>query len=135
MPARPDSGGTLNGARILIVDDEFVIAADLEFLFGDAGASVAVRTTLSAALEAARSDEFTAALLDIRLGTESSEPVADVLASRGIPFLFFSGQSVPDGMRAKFPNVRSLLKPARFGDLLSATAELLNERPRTAPPD
>lgn len=124
-----DRSDALRGCKILIVDDEFLIAADIEYLFSDAGAEVAVTTTLPGALAAAAAQGLNAALLDLRLGNESSEPVADLLIERGIPFLFFSGQSLPEAMRQKFPRVRCLLKPVGFRDLLGAAAGLLGQSP------
>lgn len=115
----------LEGARILVVDDEFMIASSVSYLLGDAGASVAVTTTLPDALKAASTENLSAALLDIRLGRGTSEPVADVLARRGVPFLFFSGMGVPDALREKFPAVRALPKPMGFHALLSAIVALL----------
>ncbi|HZP64798.1 MAG TPA: response regulator [Rudaea sp.] len=116
------------GVRILIVDDEFMIAADIQWMLSDAGAEVAVTTSLSAALDVVRNEHVSAALLDVRLGNDTSEPVADLLAAKGIPFLFFSGVSLPCRMRAKFPDARTLVKPVAFCELLSATADLVASR-------
>lgn len=128
MQTSADASRPLGGAYILIVDDEFLIASDVEFLFSDAGARVHLSATLADALAAARAEPFSAALLDIRLGIEFSEAVADTLLARGIPFLFFSGQSIPEHMRVKFPQARLLLKPMGFHELVGAVIELLRGR-------
>jgi CheY-like chemotaxis protein len=115
----------LEGAQILVVDDEFLIASDLETLFSAAGARVEITTTLFSALGAARFDNLSAALLDVRLGQATSAPVADVLEKRGIPFLFFSAYALSNEMRARFPQARALFKPLNIGNLLNAVEGLL----------
>ena len=71
---------------------------------------------------------MTVALLDIRLGKQTSESVAHVLARRGIPFLFFSGQPVPESMRAQFAHTPALAKPLAIQSLLQAMDEVVNAR-------
>lgn len=78
--------------RILIVEDEMLVAMLLEDVVGDLGHEVvgpAMR--LEAALEAAEREEFDLAILDINLAGKPSFPVAERLAARGIPFMFASG--------------------------------------------
>jgi DNA-binding NtrC family response regulator len=120
--------GALKDASILIVDDEFLIALNLEMLFFDKGARVSVATTLSSALDIALSDSFCAALLDFRLGHQTSEQVATVLSRRGIPFLFFSGHSIPASLRTRFPHAPTLSKPSGIQQLLGAAEELVRSR-------
>ncbi|WP_306916366.1 response regulator [Rhizobium mesoamericanum] len=77
--------------RILIVEDEFLIATDLAQTLRDEGYAIAgpvpsVREALMLIDEGA----VAAAVLDIHLNDEHSYPVADQLAHRGIPFLFLT---------------------------------------------
>lgn len=118
----------LKDANILIVDDEYLIALNLEMLFFDKGARVSVATTLSSALDVALSDSFCAALLDFRLGRQTIEPVANVLARRGIPFLFFSAHPIPVGLRARYPGAPTLRKPTGIQQLLGAAEELVRSK-------
>jgi len=78
--------------RILIVEDEMLVAMLIEDTIADLGHEVvgpAMR--LEAALETAAKDDFDFAILDINLAGKTSFPVADCLAERGIPFMFASG--------------------------------------------
>ncbi len=79
-------------ARILIVEDEMLVAMLVEDVVLDLGHQVvgpAMR--LEEALSATEVEEFDFAILDINLAGKQSFPVADRLASRGIPFMFASG--------------------------------------------
>lgn len=111
MDARSEQDQPLRGMRILIADDEFLIAAVLEDVFSEAGAEIVSAATLADALEGAQGASLSAAVLDVRLGRQTTEAVADVLTSRGVPFIFYSGQALPDRMRDKYPHARVLLKP------------------------
>ena len=79
-------------ARILIVEDEMLVAMLIEDVLGDLGHDVvgpAMR--LDTALAAADGEDFDFAILDINLAGKQSFPVADRLVARGIPFMFASG--------------------------------------------
>ena len=102
----------LQGMRILVADDEFLIAVLIEEILRDAGAEIITAATLSAALKTANDEPLSAALLDVRLGRQTTEEVADVLAKRAVPFVFYSGQALPSRMREKHPNARLLNKPS-----------------------
>jgi DNA-binding NtrC family response regulator len=115
----------LKDSRILVADDEFMIAADLEFVLRDAGADVRLAATLDEALRSATDDELSGALLDVRLGTTSSLHVAEKLTERKIPFLFFSGQVLPPEISTKFPQARTLVKPVDYGTVLDAISQML----------
>ena len=125
MPAT-NQPASLKDARILIADDEFVIAADLEFVFRNAGADVRMASTLDEALNVANGDPLDVALLDVRLGTASSLRVAEALAERNVPFLFFSGQILPPEISTRFPQARALVKPVDYGKLLDETARMIH---------
>ena len=97
-----DENHSLRGARIMIVEDELLIALDMESAFREAGAEiVGPFTTVAAALDAAGAERLSLAVLDIRLSGATTEQVSDKLAERGIPFLFYSGQSLPPAMQEK----------------------------------
>ena len=102
---------TLQGMRVLVVDDEFLIAITIEETLTEAGAEVLSAATLAAALKIATEEPLSAALLDVRLGHQTSEDVADTLASRAIPFVFYSGQPLPDSIQTKHPGAKVLRKP------------------------
>ena len=119
----------LDSARILVVEDEVVIAMDLQALLEDHGAQVVGPAyTLSVALGFATGIDISAAVLDLRLGREPISPVARILAARRIPFLFYSGQAASDPLRAEWPNSIILSKPARSREIIETVALLLKNR-------
>ncbi|MCA1444287.1 response regulator [Ensifer sp. IC4062] len=121
-----DENQLLCGARILIAEDEILIALDMEAAFRDAGADVVGPcTTLVAALDAVRKEALSLAVLDIRLGQATTEGVSDVLTERGIPFLFYSGQALPVEMQRKCNGAVVVAKPATQQDLVGAAAKVL----------
>ncbi|GAU86480.1 response regulator [Bosea sp. BIWAKO-01] len=78
--------------KILIVEDEPLISMMLEEMLLDAGCLVAGNAqNLREALPLAEAADFDLAILDLSLGSESSLPVAEVLARRERPFMFASG--------------------------------------------
>jgi CheY-like chemotaxis protein len=78
--------------RILLVEDEPMIAFALEDLVGELGYEpVGPAFRLAEALDLAAQQQFDAAVLDVNLNGQLSFPVADLLVSRGIPFLFATG--------------------------------------------
>ncbi|OAN65076.1 hypothetical protein A7X12_16425 [Sphingomonas sp. TDK1] len=82
----------LQGARVLIVEDEPIISALLDDMISELGAHVVQAAgTLAEAQQAARCSELDAAVLDINLLGEMSYPAAEELNKRAIPFIFVTG--------------------------------------------
>lgn len=80
--------------RVLIVEDEAIIAMDLEMMLQDEGCDVvATVASVRAALEQIGKHEIDCAFLDINLGHEQVFPVADELARKGVPFALLSGHT------------------------------------------
>jgi DNA-binding response OmpR family regulator len=78
--------------RILVVEDEFLLACTLEEELRDRGYDVlGPFGSLSDAAKAARSEAFDAAVLDVNLSGTMVYPLADELAARRIPIVFLSG--------------------------------------------
>lgn len=84
---------SLRGRRILVVEDEYMLAMDLERELQDAGAHVLGPVpTVFAALQLIDSAEpIEGALLDVNVGGESIFPVADALMQRGVPVVLTTG--------------------------------------------
>ena len=99
------------GMRILIVEDEFFAAHLLEEDLRAAGfVTLGPFTTLGRAIEAARSEDFDLAILDVNLNGEMVYPLADELVARGMPFVFLSGYSLRD-LPERFRTLPKVSKP------------------------
>ena len=84
----------LQGRRILIVEDEFLLAMDIESAIREQGGEVVGPiVNVEEAVATAGREELNAAVLDLNLRGEMSYPVAEVLDKRRIPFLFATGYS------------------------------------------
>ncbi len=110
--ARP--GERLLGQRILIVEDEGLVALELQFAFEDEGAEiVGPAQSLARALDLATQDEeIDLALLDVDLAGENVFPVAELLRRRGVPFAFHTGHGSRTELAALFPGATTFSKPA-----------------------
>ena len=81
----------MGGTRVLVVEDESLLAETLCDLLQDAGLEpVGPAATVAAALRLIEQGRIDAALLDIRLKRETSFPVAHCLRQRGIPWVFLT---------------------------------------------
>jgi DNA-binding NtrC family response regulator len=82
----------LKGKRILVVEDEALIAVMVEDMLAEMGSVVVgPAATIEKALALARSETLDGAVLDVNVRGERIDPVADVLAARGVPMLFATG--------------------------------------------
>ena len=119
--------------RILIVEDEYFIAAEMEDMLRAADIDVVGPVgTVSEALrlvEAADANGgITAAVLDVSLLGERVTPVADALAARGIPFVYATGYSRRE-ITTPLPTAPVLEKPVDYGALFRSLRELSAVRP------
>jgi hypothetical protein len=83
-----------------------------EFGFDVAGSAAQV----SAALELIGREKIDGAILDVNLGSQRIDPVADVLAARACPFIFTTGYSI-SGLPARHAGRAVLQKPFGFEQL------------------
>jgi len=113
------------GARVLIVEDEIVVALFLEDLLAEFGYEVAgIVSHLDDAM--ARPSDYDIALLDVHLNGRNVFDFADRLAARGTPFVFATGygaRGIPDRHCAR----PVLQKPFRPDDLKRALEEVAEE--------
>jgi DNA-binding response OmpR family regulator len=117
---------SLRNRRVLVVEDEFFIALDLEMALQAAQAIVLgpvgrVRDGLELV---AREPEIGGAILDVNVGGEMVFPVADALLERSVPFLFVTGER-PDTIPTRFAGVSVYQKPTASLDLVQCVADLL----------
>ncbi|MCC2977041.1 hypothetical protein LK533_10195 [Sphingomonas sp. PL-96] len=118
-------GADLRGARILVLEDDYYLACDLQNALERAGATVlgpfAAEADARHALDAGRPD---CAFLDVNLGAGISFCFPDTLAERAIPFAFVTGydrEVIPDA----FATVERLEKPVEAARVQVAAARLL----------
>jgi CheY-like chemotaxis protein len=118
----------LRGTKVLIVEDEPLIALLLEEMMEDLGVRVTERAaTLDQAHEAAQRDGFDAAILDINLHGRMCYPAAEELAQRGVPVVLVTGyarESVP----LTLANAVVVSKPYQAGQIASALRRVLEAR-------
>jgi DNA-binding response OmpR family regulator len=92
------------GPRILVAEDEFLVAMLLEEDLRDAGFSIiGPFTSLDAAREGMENSTFDVAVLDVNMNGEMSFPLAHELKARGVPFIFLSGYGasvLPEELRS-----------------------------------
>lgn len=82
----------LKGKRILVVEDEALIAVMVEDMLTEMGSIViGPAATIEAALALARGEELDAAVLDVNVRGERIDPVAEALMTRQVPVLFATG--------------------------------------------
>jgi DNA-binding response OmpR family regulator len=100
------------GSRILVVEDEFLLACSLEEdLTGFGFHVVGPFNTLPKALEAARREDFQAAVLDVNLNGTMVFPLADALVARGVPIVFLTGYGLA-AIPERFRRLPRLAKPS-----------------------
>ncbi|MGB7406042.1 MAG: HWE histidine kinase domain-containing protein [Pacificimonas sp.] len=115
-PAPVTSGEKLVKGDVLIVEDNMIIAMDVEDLvLKNGGASAFVASNVAEALRLINERPFEFALLDVNLGSETSEPIAEALAARGIRFAFMTGYGGEHGMTDRYPDAPVLQKPVDEG--------------------
>ena len=123
----------LRGRAVLVVEDEPLVALDIQAELENAGAGrVQIARSVDAALSALDADRFDLALLDGNLKGEPVDGVADALRQAGVPFCFVSGygrEHLPPG----FDEAPLIQKPFPPASLRQILAELLYLRiPRAA---
>ena len=111
--ARPTaSNAFLTGARILVVEDEFLLACSLEEELNGFGYNViGPVSTLAAAREAVAHETVDAAVLDVNLSGDMVFPFADDLIARRIPIVFLSGYGLAI-IPKRFHSLPRLAKPS-----------------------
>jgi CheY-like chemotaxis protein len=113
------------GTRVLIVEDEAIIAMTAEDMVEEMGCVVAgVAASLDEALALAETDDFDVVLLDINLNGATSTPVAELLAAKGRPFVFTTGYGT-SGPAADFVGVPVVPKPYRAEQIGRAINQVL----------
>ncbi|MGO9472337.1 MAG: response regulator [Rhodomicrobium sp.] len=113
----------LDGLRILVVEDEFLVALEVESALERLGCSVVGPfAKLAKALDAALKSPLDGAVLDVNLNGEMVYPLAEVLAGKSVPFVFLTGYSAAD-LPERFRLFPRLAKPLDAQELLNVFLE------------
>jgi DNA-binding response OmpR family regulator len=116
----------LNGARVLVVEDETIIALTVADALADQGAEVVgPAASVREAFQIIRGVALDAALLDVNVADGEITPVAESLIAQGVPLLLYTGRGVPVALRSAYPEVPVLLKPVRLELLCRTIAGLI----------
>ena len=106
----------LANRRVLVVEDESMVAMMLEEYLDELGCIIAGSAArLHEALEMAGSLEIDMAVLDLNLAGEMSYPVAEILQARGVPVVFATGYG-SSGLSGKFQGAPVLSKPYNWSN-------------------
>ena len=112
-----EAGTALEGVKVLVVEDETIVAMLLEQMLEELSCEVVgVAGQVAAAAELARSTDADVAILDMNLAGQRVDPVAEALAERNVPFIFASGYG-EDGLTAAWRGRPVLPKPFRLDQL------------------
>ena len=129
-PPSPGEGARTSRSRILVIEDEALVALQLQADLESVGHTVVgPARSLQAGLSLAKDETIDLALVDVSLGRDTSAPIADELIARKVPFAFVTGYSdtavLPEHLR-KMPR---LSKPYVLADVRRIIARLLEEQP------
>jgi CheY-like chemotaxis protein len=119
----------LSRCNVLIVEDQAIIALDLQAAVEEANAQViGPAPTVREALDLLDTDEVHAAILDANLPDGDITPVAEELIDRGVPFVINTGVAVPLNLR-RFPDLPVFRKPTPASRLIRELAGRLTVCP------
>ena len=115
----------LEGVRVLVVEDEYLVAALIEQILESAGCVVMGPVArVPEALDAVDHDDCDAAVLDVNLAGERINPVADALSERHVPFMFVTGYGV-NALPRRYAERPHIGKPFRMAQLLGMLSSIL----------
>ncbi len=116
------------GKRCLVLDDEFLIALDIQQILENAGASrVICVSNLTDAIAQLERETFNAAVIDMMIDGKPSIDVAHALTKQRIPFVFLTGVSAEDKHTRQFQSAPLVGKPYQAARLLTALNQALQQ--------
>ena len=112
----------LSGLRVLLLEDEYLIAMDVELLCSENGAAeIVTKRSLEELEQMGGLESFDVAILDLMLAGVSTLPFAERLRKNDVPFIFASGYA-DEHVTSAFPDIRAVSKPYSGSDLVEAIA-------------
>jgi CheY-like chemotaxis protein len=117
---------SLNGARVLVIEDDWIVADALRFLIdGFDGRVTTIAPTVERALEALDATVVDVAVLDINLRGASVVPLAEHLRAERVPFVFLTGYADADVLPDHLRGYPRFAKPVAPEPLVQALVQLL----------
>ena len=127
----PKLDSLLSGKRCFVLDDEFLIALDIQQILERSGAAyvASVASAIEAMKVLDREPQFDLAVLDVKLGDVegNSLDVAALLHTQAVPFVFLTGMRTNDVHAKTFPNAPVIEKPYDATALLRAVQQALEQ--------
>lgn len=116
------------GKRCLVLDDEFLIALDIQQILETAGAArVICVSNIEDALKQLEREAFNAAVIDMMIDGKPCTAVAEALTRQKIPFVFLTGVTAEDKHARQFPRAPLVGKPYHGERLLAALNQALQQ--------
>lgn len=115
----------LDGLRILLMEDEALIALDLEQLCRDSGADDVIVIRNLEQVDQIADDPFHAAILDVMLSGNPTVEFARTLTRQGVPFVFATGYADREELFSEFPGTPVVGKPYVGSELVEALAGVI----------
>jgi DNA-binding response OmpR family regulator len=123
----------LAGRRVLIVEDEVIVAMDVEWALMSAGADIAGPAHRLADALAFADEPLDAAVLDINLDGELVWPLAERLAAAGVPFILASANVHSDGVVPEWARLYRFDKPVPMARLVDTLVAVTQKRSSSDP--
>jgi CheY-like chemotaxis protein len=116
----------LSNCKVLVVEDEMMIAMLIEDMLDEFGCKlVGSATSISRALDLIGKEQVEVAILDLNLDGQDTYAIADALRQNNVPFIFATGHGSA-GLRQDYGNRSVLQKPFQARDLETALMEALS---------
>lgn len=124
----------LQGAMVLIVEDDAVLAFDLMCALKNAGAeTLGPAGNLKRAMALSQEEPLSCGVLDVSLRDELVFPAAQKLRERGIGIVFYTGHADMNGLSREWPEAQVLSKPASSPTLIRAISAACHSTRQRAP--
>jgi DNA-binding NarL/FixJ family response regulator len=121
-----DTGEVLRGRRVMIVEDEMLVAMEMESLLADQGcAVVGPAATVERALALLAHERPDAAILDVNLNGTTAAPVAAALKAQGVPFVLATGYGDAQPLQPELKDAPRVDKPVNHGELMRTLAQVI----------
>lgn len=115
--------------KVMLVEDEVLVALDIEDIIGQAGFDVdGPYMTVSETLRAVSDSQPDCAILDVQLRDGEVYPAADILRDAGVPIIFHSGHADSAGLTERYPDAVICGKPCNPVNLQSALERICSFR-------